>query len=145
MSTPVEIRDGGTGSGARVCVTPIGQLVAGPYAYDETKYTELAAADTAYNFYEPKAGQQFVITGIIMNADQQVAIATGATIVIYEATSAGTATVSKVLHQDEMIRNDRTVLLPLNILVSEGRYVNAKTDDDDVHMTITGYYIPAIE
>ena len=34
--------------------------------------------------------------------------------------------------------------LALNILVNEGRFIIAKTDDDDVFLTIMGYYIPAL-
>ena len=33
---------------------------------------------------------------------------------------------------------------PLNILVAEGRFINGKTSDDDIHMTITGHFIPAL-
>ena len=32
-------------------------------------------------------------------------------------------------------------IVPLNILVNKGVWLNAKTGDDDVHMTIMGYYV----
>ena len=47
------------------------------------------------------------------------------------------------LQQDDMVRGDRAGFTGLNIAVAIGKYVNAKTSDDDIHMTITGYYIPA--
>jgi len=87
--------------------------------------------------------KKFVITGIVANADQQVSTNTGATVIVYEASAEDSTTVDKVLYQDDMIRNDRIVLLPLNILVNNGVYINAKTSDDDIHMTIFGYYINA--
>ena len=40
-----------------------------------------------------------------------------------------------------MVRGEKSELFPLNILVAPGKYVNAKTTDDDIHMTIMGYYI----
>lgn len=135
----------GSGKGRAATVTPIGQLVTAPYAYDETVFNELAAANTAYNFYEPKVGKKFVITGVLFRADKQVSSTVDATVVIYEATTGVTTTVSKVLIQFAVVQGDIINATPLNILVAEGRYVNAKTDDDDIHMTIVGYYIDQIE
>lgn len=144
MSTPVQIKDGRFGTGVLVGVTPIGQLVVAPYAYDETEFKELAEANTAYNFYKPKSGQQFVITGINAKADRQVDNVTDADVVIYEADSETSTTVDKTLFQEAMVRGEKATLFPLNILVRAGKFVNAKTTDDDIHMTITGYFIPKI-
>jgi hypothetical protein len=66
-------------------------------------------------------------------------------VVVYEGTSATTTTVSKTLFQIEMAQVSNIALTPINILVDSGKYVNAKTDDDDVHMTIMGYYIPKLD
>lgn len=144
MTTPVHILDGSRGSSDKACVTSIGQLVVAPFDYDLVIHQELATINTAYNFYAPKTGKQFVVTGMYYNADQQVATNVGATVIIYEADTASETTVDKVIHQDDMIRNDRVTISGANILINEGKYVNAKTDDDDIHMTITGYYIPKI-
>ena len=32
----------------------------------------------------------------------------------------------------------------LSLLVNVGKFINAKTDDDDVHMNILGYYVDAV-
>ena len=143
MTTPVNIVDGSS-SGQKAHVTAIGQVVTAAYAYDETIFFELAEDNTAYNFYGPKAGEQFVITGIFAYADKQVGTVTGATVIVYEGVSAATTTVAKTLFQMEMAQVSNRDLAPLNILVNEGSYVNAQTDDDDIHMTITGYFIPEI-
>ncbi len=137
-----QIEDG-SGNGRVATVTPIGQLVSAPFAYDDTVFRELAEPDTAYNFYPPKAGQQFVITGVLFRADKQVSSTVDATVVIYEATTAATTTVSKVLIQFAVVQGDIINPTALNLLVNEGRYVNAKTDDDDIHMTILGSYVDA--
>lgn len=133
-----------TGANNRIVeVTSLGQLVTAPLSYDETKFVELAEPNTAYNFYEPKPGQQFVITLIRAKADRQVSNTDDADVVIYEASSDSETIVDKVLHQEAMIRGE-DMTLPMNLLVAVGKFVNAKTTDDDVHMTVMGYYIPEI-
>ncbi len=138
-----QIEDGG-GNGRVAKVTSIGQLVTAPFAYDDTVFKELAAIDTAYNFYLPKAGQQFVITGVLFRADKDVSNTADATVVIYEATTGSTTTVAKVLIQFAVVRDDIINATALNLLVTEGLYVNAKTTDDDIHMTILGSYVDAL-
>lgn len=130
-------------NGKRVKVTDSGELVVGPIAYDETEFRELAEDDTAYNFYEPKPMQQFVITGFSMKADRDVSTTVDAEVIIYEATNTTETTVSKVLFQEAMVRGERTSLTT-HILVNSGVWINAKTSDDDIHMTIMGYYIPEL-
>jgi hypothetical protein len=125
-------------------VTPLGQLVTAPFAYDETKFVVLGTADAGVNFYKPKAGKQFVITGLIAAGNLSIAANALATVIVYEASSDATATVDKSLVQFGVTRLQTAPLLPLNILVEEGKFVNAKTDDDDVFLTIMGYYIPTL-
>ena len=126
-------------------VLPNGQLVGSPLAFDETVFKELAEDNTAYNFYKPKPGQQFIITGIRAKADRDVSPTVDASVVIYEADSESTTTVDKVLHQEAMVKAESVTLLPMNVLVAAGKYVNAKTTDDDIHMTIMGYYVPEVK
>jgi len=133
----------GRGTTSRAKVTQHGQLVTAPLHYDDTKFLEMAAAATAYNFYEPKGHKQFVITGVVAFADKEVANNSDTDIVVYEADSASNATASKVLLQFGLGSLTSLAITPLNLLVNEGVYVNGKTSDDDVHMTIMGYYIDA--
>jgi hypothetical protein len=140
MPTPVTIKFGPY----EVKVTPLGQLVIAPLAYDETEFRELAELDTAYNFYKPRSGQQIVITGIRAKADRQVSNTVDADVVIYEAISETTLTVDKVLHREAMVRGESFTFTPLNILVRAGKYINAKTTDDNIYMTLMGYSVPAV-
>lgn len=133
---------GGNGKAAKV--TDGGELVVAQLAYDESKFVELAADDTAYNFYAPKSQHQFIITGIHARADRQVSTTVDAIVVVYEAASLDTTSVSKVLHQEAMVRGESVSLLSMHALVSPGVWINAKTTDDDIHMTIWGYYIPEL-
>ena len=134
----------GTGNKYKTCVTPIGQLVTAPFAYDDVIYKELAVNDTAYNFFLPQAGKQFVITGFYAKADKQVSSTTEADFIIYEATGLAVTTVSKILFETAMLQYDQLSLIGLNLLVNTGVWINGKTTDDDVHVTMMGYYIPEL-
>lgn len=134
----------GGNSGRRVEVTPSGELVVAPLSYDETEFNELAVDNTAYNFYEPKPEKQFVITGFLAVGDQQITANANANVVIYEAGDTSTTTVDKILIQF-VIKQDQSIpAIGLRVLVRPGKFINAKTDDDDVHMTIMGHYIDQV-
>ena len=111
-----------------------------PLKYDDVVFNELATANTAYNFYVPKHDQNFVITILDMVADKQVSSSVSADVVVYEASSPDTTTVDKVLYQTAMVQ-DQQKALNVNLLVSKGKFINAKTTDDDIHMNIFGYYL----
>lgn len=139
MSLPVDI----TFNGRTANVTLSGQLVVGALAYDETSFNELAEVNTAYNFYKPKSQHAFIITRLLAFADKDINDASDTVVVVYEASAENTATVDKTLLQFGM--GKLTVLpLQLNLFVNEGKYLNAKTGDDDIHLTIMGYYVPQV-
>ena len=68
----------------------------------------------------------------------------GAIVEIYEASSNNTLTVDKTLFQTSVPQKDNVAVTGINVLVNEGKFVNGKTDDDDVHTTIMGYFVPRI-
>ena len=105
---------------------------------------ELAAINTAYNFYQPLPDKQFVVTSIFAYGDKEVASNTNATVEIYEASSTTETTVDKIIMQFEIGQNEFHPFTSLNLLVNEGKFINAKTTDDDVHMNILGYYVDKI-
>lgn len=133
----------GRGNKFLATVSYRGELIVGPLSYSDTKFVELATANTAYNFYTAKVGKKFLITGIVAKADKQVSSTVDADVVVYESSASDSLTVDKVLFQAAMVQGDQVVLLPLNILTNEAVYINSKTTDDDVHMTIMGYYVDA--
>jgi hypothetical protein len=141
MSTPVEI----IGEKNKAVVSKIGQLITSPYTYDTTKFLELDATGTAFNFYTPKVGLQFVISGFRGKAARSVSTTVDADIVIYESDADDSTTELRIIYQDALIRGEDFNIFPANILVSEGNYVNAKTTDASIYMNIFGYYIPKIE
>lgn len=134
------IKDG-AGSNAEAKVTQYNQLVTAPLEFSTAYNATAGTANTAANFVGPGSNQRFVITSIMLYANQQVSNTADATVVIYEATSDSTTTVSKNILTTNMVRQDRIILNNTNIIVSEGKWVNLKTTDDDVFGTIFGYYV----
>ena len=135
----------GTGSGKSAKVTSGNEVAIAPVAYDESKFVELGVVNTAYNFYGPLPGKQFIITGIRGKADRQVSATVDADVILYEASSIDSTTVDKVLHREALIRGESFSLTGIHVKVAPGKWVNAKTSDDDIYMTIFGYYIPALD
>ena len=142
MSTPVRIT-GGNDAGQVAHVTALGQIVVAPLAYDDVVFQELATANVAFNFFGPKSGMRFVITGIRLRADRDVSVTIDATVIIYEASSATATTVDKVIFEENMVRGESVSMLPLNILATEGVWINGKTTDDDIFCMVMGYYVNA--
>jgi hypothetical protein len=129
-------------NGTAVKISKLGQLITAPIAYDEVTVVTLDVNGTGYNLFPAKAGKQFVITGILLTADSNV---TGsANIDIYEADAVDEATIVKSILNIELLKNGYRDITGLNILATEGAYINGKTDDDDVFVTMMGYYINKI-
>lgn len=141
MPTPTQIIDGsGTKNKARV--SPIGQLVTAPFAYDEVANANMSSANTAYNLFKPKSGQQFVIKTILITTKKDVT--TDEIIDIYESSSLTSTTISKSILQVELLKSTDRDLVGLNLLITDGKFVNAKADDATTLVTIMGYYIPKL-
>lgn len=139
MSAALAIKDGKTKNKAKV--TKYGQLVTAPVDYSTPVARTLADIDTAYNFIEPMAGKSIVITDIIITANRQVG-ANDATVVLYEAGGVGELNATKDILNLEMIKQSQLVLTGLNLLVPSGLFINAKTNDNTVFITIMFYRVP---
>jgi len=130
----------GNGS-QQVKVNEAGELLISDGPYDASEFRELDLTNTAYNFFGPRGREQFVITGFLMYGDKQVNSSTNATVVIYEASESDSTTEDRILVQVEVGQNQSIPFPNIRILCSKGVYINAKTDDDDIHMTIFGHYV----
>jgi len=132
------------GSGVKAKVTSRGQLVTAPLEYSSISTLTMDVINTAYNFYSPIQGKQFVITGILTYADKNVG--TGdASVEIYEAEGATETTVSSSILNFELPKNAFRDLTALNLITSPGVWINGKTNDNNVFTTILGYYVSTEE
>jgi hypothetical protein len=123
-------------------VTSSGELVTAPLSYDLSEFKELSSTGTAYSFYGPESNKRFIITGFLAVSDKN--ITADAIVEIYEATSDTSATVEKSLTKFAITKNAVVAPTPLRILVNEGVWVNVKTDDATIYITMFGYYIDVL-
>jgi len=130
----------GNGS-QQVQINEAGELITSDGPYDLVVFNELGTINTAYNYFGPNGRKQFVITGFLAYGDKQVNSSTNATVVIYESDQADGTTEDRVLIQFELGQNQSVPFPNIRILCNKGAYINAKTDDDDIHMTIFGHYV----
>lgn len=138
MAIPVVVTNG-CGRAARIDAN--GDFVVTTDPLDISEFREFDVPDiVAYNFFEPKMGYNFVVTGIHAFADKDVSNSVNATVFIYEAPAIDSTTVDKVILRFEMPRDSTIPLTGLRILVNSGKWVNGKTNDDDIHVNLFGHY-----
>ena len=128
-------------NGNPIAVSLDGELRASAVA-DKTKFQNMDATATAFSFFPPIAGQQFCITLMRYKAAQDVATNVDAAVIIYQDDEVGgtAAAAADILHQDALVRG-QDATLPALLLVDAGKFVNAKTSDATIPMTIMGHYV----
>lgn len=117
-----------------------GEIASAPRHFSRPVSIKLDVINTAYNFASAVAGKHFIITDIILTADKNVT--TDALVEVYEASSAGSTVVDKTIFKIELLKNTTLALTGLNWEVNTGKYLNAKTDDDDIFATIAYHVHP---
>lgn len=127
--------------GKKVAISDFGELISVPGEYDESSFNSMTTINTAYNFYKPNNGYNFIITGIDAFADKSVSAVTNSIFILYEATNTDVTTVSRILYQTELGQNQRISLSALRILCSPGLYINGKCDDNNIHVNIFGHFM----
>ncbi len=141
MTAPVNIKDSATGMVAKV--TRFGQLVVAPIQYSKPASDSLVVINTAFNFITPEAGKSIVITDILVSADNNVSNVVPADIEIYEADAVDELTANPSIINPQVVRSTNLAMTGLNLLVEEGKWVNAKTNDNNITVTIMFYRVPA--
>ena len=131
----------GAGGGHLARVTHAGELVVVRGNYDTTTAKTLSLTNTAYNVALPLTNKKFIITGLIVNTGNDVSPTAGATVVLYEASSDTTTTVDKNLITLVVPDNSTVPITGLLIESTVGKYINIKTDDATVNITLLGYYL----
>jgi hypothetical protein len=140
MATPTVIKDHKSANAARV--TDFGQLVVAPLDYSKPVTKPLTPINTAFNFIEPAQGQSIVITDIITSANKDVSNVDPANVVIYQASAPDTLIVDELIVSPQLTRGGNLPLTGLNLIVPEGKWVNAFTNDDIILLAIMFYRVP---
>ena len=141
MSIKTEIKDG-WGNGNTACVTSRGQLITSPLDFSLIYNVKAELVNTAYNIVPPVTGKVFVVTDLILYANKSVG-AGDATVTIYASDGPDSLTEVGVFFTQEMVKQTTIALSGLNIIGTEGLWINVKTDDDDVFVNMAGYYVNA--
>jgi hypothetical protein len=119
-------------------VTERGELITSAIEHSQPYYVELGVDAQIYNVIPGVVGWRFVITSIIIGADRNVSI--DCTVHIYESLSAD-GTTERDIWRGDINKGETLPLIGLDIITRPTRWVNATTDDDDVDLTILGYYV----
>ena len=137
----VKLGDGGETSN-RVKVTKQNQLVVGSLEFSVPVQQDLNIIDTAFNFFEPQTGKTLIITDIVINATKSISV-NGSTVEIFEANAADSTTATVDTFKFDIARQQVIVMTGLNLMGTEGRFLNAKCDSVTVLVTIAGYFAPS--
>lgn len=138
MTISVNLKD--ALSGHRVTISHQGELIVRPQAeYSTPSRVIVNVTDTAFNLQNPSAGENFILTGIILNSTQSVP--TSASVDIYEATSATSTTIETSVLTIDVPKGETITIVPLLLKVSEGVFLNVKSDAGTVNCSVLGYFV----
>jgi len=101
----------------------------------------LVSDNVAVTIVKPRAGERMIITGLIVNTNRDVGV-NGAAIEIYEATAENSTSVSKAILSFDLAKSQTVVTSPVLIETSAGVFVNAKSNDSEVNVTLLCYFVP---
>ena len=131
------------GSGHTVKVSHGGALAVSPIAPSEAFNATLGVDDTPVNIVPAKAGHTFCTTSLLLTANQNVSNTVSAIASIYVGNAADTAlgSADRTLFAIPIGRNDTRDITGILIESASGKWINGETTDDDVFVTILGFYL----
>lgn len=129
----------GNGSKNAVRVSSNGELVVAPLESNASQHHKMDTINTAYNFAPIIAGRSMILQNILVYGNKNVGV-NDATVTIYTADSPTSTTPIDIILEFEVPEKQARDIIGLNLEISEGLHLNAKTDDNDVFLTMMGYY-----
>ncbi len=139
MSTPVKITDPETGIEAKVGLG--NALAVGPADVSMTYNATLGVNNTPVEIVPPQAGKTFCVTGIILTGNKSISTSVDASVTIFEADPSNTALSINDLFLIPIARSSQSVVTNILLETRESAYIMGKTTDDDVFVTILGFYL----
>jgi len=131
----------GRGRGNRQRISDAGETITAPLTASVPEFVELTAINVPGNVQVPLAGQEIVITDIVLYANRNVGV-NDATVEIYEATSTIATASQRTIFKMEMAKQTNLPMNGLNWLVTAGAFINAITNDNEVFVNLASYYRP---
>jgi hypothetical protein len=139
VATPTYIIDPRTGN--KATVTKFGQMVTSPIDYSTPKTVEMTVINTPYVLIEPVEEKAPVVTTFIMTANKAVGT-NDATISVYAADTFNAPLPTEPEIKLELAKNSQLALSGLNLLLPEGKFILAQTNDNTIFLTIGFYRVP---
>lgn len=123
-------------------VSSQGEVIVREFDYSDFNTQFLDTINTASNHFKPKDGFRFVIKGISISGNRNIGV-NGSIYSLYTANSATSTTIIDEPFTAEIPKSSVLVAILPAIRIAEGVFLNSKCDDDDIRVTIYGYYVPA--
>ena len=139
MAAPVYIVDPKTGN--KATVSEFGQLTVSPVDYSTSVQASMIDVNTVYNLVEPVDGKLIIITDLILTANKSVGT-NDATVSLYTTNVKDSLIEKDKIIEIEMASRSNMVLTGLNLKVDAGLYINSKTNDNTVFVTLMYYRVP---
>jgi len=128
-------------NGRQVKVTTDRAIAVGPSNPSLSFNATLEVDDTPVNIVPAKGGHIFCVTGFVLTGNKNISATVDAVVNIYSATSATSATAVTTLLTIPVGRSAQSVITPVLVEAEEGLFINGKTTDDDVLVTLLGFYL----
>lgn len=138
MPIGVYVRDGR--NDRAVDITPNGEMVVSAIKPNISVHHKMDTINTAYNFAPIVTGKRMILQNILVYGNKNVGI-NDATVTIYTADALESTTPIRTVLEFEVPEKQSRDIIGLNLDLGSGVFLNATTDDNDVFLTMMGYYV----
>jgi hypothetical protein len=139
MSTPVNITGPGREQVAKIVTG--NALAVGPPSPSDTFNATLDVDNVAVEVVPGLANQSFCVTGLLVTGNKSISTTVDAIVTIFQATADDLTVSVKDMLVVPIARSSQTLATGILLEVPAGRFLMAKTTDDDVLVTILGFYV----
>lgn len=122
-----------------VGVSENGEMHVAPLHHNQSIHYKMDTINTAYTFAEIQTGKEMHLENILIYANKGVGT-NDATVTIYTSLEANSLIIEDTIMEFEIPKYGTRDLIGLNLRLGGGVYLNAKTDDNDIFLTMMGFY-----
>ena len=128
------------GKGIAIGASRNHELFTRPLKYSSLFFQNLNVDNQVFNFVVPRAGQEFVISGLAISGNRDIGV-NGSIVDIYATDSASNATATGGDIGFEVPKSTVLPFIEPNFLIAEGLFINGKCDDNSVRVNLFGYFV----
>lgn len=124
-------------------VSANGEALMRSFKYSDPEFENLNVVDTAFNFFKPQSGFQFVAKGALISGNRDIGV-NGSILVIYGAATEASITVVTTILEAEVPKSSVFPFVVPDVITPEGQFINGKCDDNSVRVALYGFFVPTI-